>query len=351
MNSILLTRLEALSLGKTLSEPDAYALMDVIMQGEATPAQIGGVLMALRVRGERIDELTGFARAMRDHAVPVPVLSRPLIDTCGTGGDRSFTFNVSTVSAFVVAGAGLHVAKHGNRSATSKSGSADLLEALGISIQRDPAVVADLIDQVGFGFLFAQQVHTSMRHAAPARRELGVRTVFNILGPLTNPCRPDYQLMGVFDSQWVEPVSEVLARLGVQRAMVVHGHGGLDEVSLSGPTDYGLVADGHVIRGVLTPEELGLPYYPVGSFAGGEPAVNALICRQIIAEHVPGPLADMVLANAGAALFVGGLATSPREGVELARESIRQNKAQTVLARLREASPLVREKGGMPNVS
>lgn len=338
MNDVMIASLEALGQGSRLSQVEAYQLMDAIMQGSATPAQIGGVLMALRVRGETVDELTGFAQAMRDHAAPVPVKTRPLIDTCGTGGDRSFTFNVSTVSAFVVAGAGLHVAKHGNRSATSKSGSADLLEALGVPVQTDPALTAQLIERVGFGFLFAQQVHRSMRHAGPIRRELGVRTVFNILGPLTNPCAPEYQLMGVFAREWVAPLAEVLARLDVKRAMVVHGHGGLDEVSLSGPTEYGLVMDGAVTQGVLWPEDLGLPTYPQGSFAGGDPETNAAICRSIVSERALGPLTDMVLANAGVALYVGNVAESPRGGVDLARSILTSGRAHDVLEGLIAAS-------------
>ncbi len=334
MSDVILESLELLSQGSRLNQERAYQLMDAVMRGEATPAQIGGVLMALRVRGESVDELTGFARAMRDHATVVPIRKRPVIDTCGTGGDRSFTFNISTVSAFVVAGAGLHVAKHGNRSATSKSGSADLLEALGIPIQNDPQVVAELVDEVGFGFLFAQQVHGSMRHAGPTRRELGVRTVFNILGPLTNPCAPEYQLVGVFARDWVHPMTEVLARLGVKRAMVVHGHGGLDEVSLSGPTEYGLVIDGQVQYGRLTPEDLGLLRYPVGSFAGADPATNARICRTIISERVPGPVTDMVLANAGVALYVGGAAASAADGVKLARQALNSGSAEDILEAL-----------------
>ncbi|PSR20392.1 MAG: anthranilate phosphoribosyltransferase [Sulfobacillus acidophilus] len=334
MNAVVMASLELLSERKQLSQAQAYQFMDAIMQGEATPVQIGGALMALRVRGETVEELTGFAQAMRAHAVRVPVAHRPLIDTCGTGGDRSFTFNVSTVSAFVVAGAGLRVAKHGNRSATSKSGSADLLEALGVAIATEPQAVATLIDEVGFGFLFAVQVHGSMRFAAPARRELGVRTVFNVLGPLTNPCAPEYQLVGVFDAQWIAPLAEVLNRLGVGRAMVVHGHGGLDEVSLSGATQYALVDHGAVSLGQLTPEELGLARYPVGSFAGADPATNARICRRIISEGESGPLTDLVLANAGVALYVGDMVPSPKEGVKLAREVLSQGAAHRVLEQL-----------------
>lgn len=322
-----------LSEGQRLTEEQAFQLMDAIMQGQATNAQIGGVLMALRVRGETIDELTGFAQAMRAHATPMTLLRRPVLDTCGTGGDRSHTFNVSTVSAFVVAGAGIAVAKHGNRSATSKSGSADLLEALNVPIVQEPTVVAQWIQQVGFGFLFAQTVHSSMRYAAPVRRELGVRTVFNVLGPLTNPAHPEQQLLGVFSPEWVRPVAEVLLRLAVDRAMVVHGHGGLDEVSLSGPTQYSLVDGGQVRDGVLTPDELGLPTYPVGSFRGADPSANAIIARNILAGQ-PSPFLDLVLANAGVALYVGRAVQSPAEGVKLARQTILSGQAAGILEAL-----------------
>ncbi|NMP22418.1 anthranilate phosphoribosyltransferase [Sulfobacillus harzensis] len=340
MSEAMIESLELLSRGQALTVDQAYRLMDAIMAGQASPAQIGGALMALRVRGETVEELTGFARAMRDHATPVAVRQHPLIDTCGTGGDRSFTFNVSTVSAFVVAGAGLHVAKHGNRSATSKSGSADLLEALGVELSSEPDRVADLIDEVGFGFLFAQHVHTSMRHAGPVRRELGVRTVFNLLGPLTNPCAPEYQLLGVFAAEWVRPIAEVLGQLGVRRAMVVHGHGGLDEVSLSGPTRFCLVEGTTVQEGELTPEDLGLSRYAPGSFVGGEPATNAIICQNILGNAAPGPHLDMVLANAGVALYVGGVVPSPKDGVALARQVIQEGKALHVLEQLVAASHL-----------
>ncbi|MCY0897717.1 MAG: anthranilate phosphoribosyltransferase [Firmicutes bacterium] len=329
-----MSSLEALSRGERLDEQAAYQLMDSIMRGEATPIQLAGVLMALRVRGETVDELTGFARAMREHAVSVPVASRPLMDTCGTGGDGAKTFNVSTVAALVVAAAGMPVAKHGNRAATSQSGSADLLEALGVELLSNPADVAHLIDEVGFGFLFAQSVHTSMRYAGPTRRELGVRTVFNILGPLTNPCAPDYQLLGVFSESWVRPVAEVLARLGVQRAMVVHGHGGVDEISLSGPTRYALVSNQEVIDGVLTPEDLGLPTYPVGSFQGGDPSYNAALCRRLVIDRQEGPARDIVVANAGVALYIGGVAETPREGVRVAERVIDEGGAARILEKL-----------------
>ncbi|MCL4496290.1 MAG: anthranilate phosphoribosyltransferase [Firmicutes bacterium] len=322
-----------LSQGGTFNEDEAYALMDAVMSGAATPVQVSGILMALALRGETVDELTGFARAMRAHAVPVPLNQRPVLDTCGTGGDRSFSFNVSTVSAFVAAGCGVHVAKHGNRSATSKSGSADLLEAMGIRINQNPHEVARLVDEVGFGFLFAQQIHTSMRFAAQTRKELGIRTVFNLLGPLTNPVHPEYQLLGVFAESWVRPVTEVLSRLGLKKAIVVHGSGGLDEVSLAGPTLFGVAEGGSVQFGEWTPEDLGLPSYPPEAFRGGDPATNAKICYQVL-DGEPGPYLDMVLANAAIGLYAAGVVDSPRNGVAMAHESIKSGKASRVVEEL-----------------
>ncbi|MHB1611230.1 MAG: anthranilate phosphoribosyltransferase [Sulfobacillus sp.] len=339
MSDVINTSLLALSEGQALPEDKAYALMDAIMSGAVSPIQLAGALMALRVRGETIDELTGFARAMRDHAIKIPVTRRPILDTCGTGGDRSFSFNVSTVAAFVVAGAGVAVAKHGNRSATSKSGSADLLEALGVPISQDPISVARSVDEIGFGFLFAQSVHTSMKYAAQTRRELGVRTVFNVLGPLTNPVNPERQLLGVFSPEWVAPMTEVLARLGTDHALVVHGAGGLDEVSLSGPTLFGRVNQGQLTFGEITPEQLGLPQYPKEAILGGDPTVNAAICMEVLNGR-PGPHLDMVLANAGTALFAARAVDTVRDGVELAREVVRLGRARQVLERLSE--PLVK---------
>ncbi len=336
MNSgeeLIRQNLVVLSQGGKLDENEAYALMDAIMNGAATPVQVSGILMALAIRGETVDELTGFARAMRAHATPVQVKTRPVLDTCGTGGDRSFTFNVSTVSAFVAAGCGVHVAKHGNRSATSKSGSADLLEALGIRINQSPGEVARLVDEVGFGFLFAQQMHTSMKFAAQPRKELGVRTVFNLLGPLTNPAHPEYQLLGVFSESWVRPVTEVMSRLGLKRAVVVYGSGGLDEVSLSGPTLYGLTEGDSVQFGQWEPSDLGLPSYPKEAFRGGDPAINAKICYEVL-QGQPGPYLDIVLANTGVSLYACGAADSPQSGVALARESITSGQARGVVEEL-----------------
>ena len=342
MSDVVTDYLLTLSEGQTLNEAEAYTLMDGIMSGIVSPIQLAGVLMALRVRGETIDELTGFARAMRDHAIKVPVTRRPILDTCGTGGDRSMSFNVSTVSAFVVAGAGIAVAKHGNRSATSKSGSADLLEALGVPISLDPASVARSVDEIGFGFLFAQSVHTSMKFAAQTRRELGVRTVFNVLGPLTNPVNPECQLLGVFSPSWVEPITQVLAKLETDHAIVVHGEGGIDEVSLSGPTQFGRVNRGEVTFGELSPEDLGLPRYPKQAIVGGDPIVNATICRRVL-QGQPGAYLDSVLANAGVALFAARAVNSMKMGVDLAREVIRQGQAWEVLQQLTEPHTLAQE--------
>ncbi|MCL4352018.1 MAG: anthranilate phosphoribosyltransferase [Firmicutes bacterium] len=342
MSDVVTDKLMTLSEGRALSEIEAYTLMDGIMSGVVSPIQLAGVLMALRVRGETIDELTGFARAMRDHAIKVPVTRRPVLDTCGTGGDRSMSFNVSTVSAFVVAGAGIAVAKHGNRSATSKSGSADLLEALGVPISQDPVSVARSVDEIGFGFLFAQSVHTSMKFAAQTRRELGVRTVFNVLGPLTNPVNPERQLLGVFSPSWVEPITQVLARLGTDHAIVVHGAGGIDEVSLSGPTQFGRVNRGEVTFGEFSPEDLGLPRYPKQAIVGGDPVENAAICRRVL-QGQPGAYLDSVLANAGVALFAARAVNSMKMGVDLAREVILQGQAWEVLQQLTEPHTLARE--------
>ncbi len=332
-SDVIRRNLLSLSQGHDLTEEGSFELMDAIMQGQATPVQIAGILMALAVRGETVDELTGFARAMRHHAQAVPITHRPLLDTCGTGGDRSYTFNVSTVSALVVAGCGVHVAKHGNRSATSKSGSADLLEAMGIPISQNPDDVGAQVDTVGFGFLFAQNIHASMRFAAQTRRELGVRTVFNLLGPLTNPANPEYQLLGVFAEEWVRPITEVLARLGLRRGLVVHGADGLDEVSLSGPTSYGIADHGVVRFGEWQPEDFGLPTYPKDAFRGGEPRANAEICYQVLRGD-EGAYLDMVLANAGAALYAAERVESVRAGVELSRQSIAGGQASRVLAEL-----------------
>ncbi len=328
--------LHKLSDRQRLDAVTAEQTMDAIMQGTASPAQIGAVLMALRLRGETAEEISGFARSMRRHATPVVVGRRPLLDTCGTGGDGSHSFNISTVAALVAAGAGATVIKHGNRAASSKSGSADLVEALGIELDPSPELLERMVNEAGFGFLFAQAVHTAMRHAAPVRRELGIRTVFNLLGPLTNPASPEYQVIGVFAPDRLTLMAEALAHLGVDRAVVVHG-AGMDEVTLAGTTRYVLVEHGRLTEGEWTPADLGLPRYAKEDVVGGDAYRNAEVCLDVL-QGQASPYLDVVLANAGVALWVARLASSPAEGVRCARETVLSGRAARVLATLKALS-------------
>lgn len=312
--------------GQSLSVEQAEAVMDGIMSGATTPVQIAGFLVALRAKGETVDEIVGCARAMRRAAVPVRPARTDVIDTCGTGGDGAGTFNVSTTTAFVVAGAGLGVAKHGNRSVSSKSGSADVLEALGVNLDLTPGQVAGAIDEVGIGFLFAPKLHPAMRHAIGPRRELGVRTIFNILGPLTNPAGASAQLLGVYDASLTEPLACVLQELGGRAAYVVHGFGGLDELTTTGPNRvsyFGLgAADGHVVTETLDPRELGFDPARPEALRGGDPGENARITRAILAGEDRGPRRGVVLLNAAAALVAGDSAADLPEGLARAAESI-----------------------------
>ncbi len=302
-----------------LSLAEAEAAMDVIMSGEATPAQIGAFLVALRMKGETVEEIAGCARSMRRNAVRVPMQHEgPIVDTCGTGGDRSGTFNISTTAAFVVAGAGVPVAKHGNRSVSSKCGSADVLEALGVNIQLTPEQVARCIDEIGIGFLFAPNFHPAMRYAIGPRRELGVRTVFNILGPLTNPAFATHQVLGVYDPALTEVMARVLAEMGSKAAFVVHGADGLDELSTTGVNRVSHMRDGQVETFELDPAELGLPRASLADLRGGDAAENAAICRRILSGEERGPRRDVVLLNAAAALATG--TGDLRVGLERARE-------------------------------
>ncbi len=312
--------------GRNLTEEESAQVMGEIMSGTATPAQIGGFLTALRLKGETVAEITGCARTMREYAVAVkPAVSR-LVDTCGTGGDRAGTFNISTAAAFVVAGAGLPVAKHGNRSVSSRCGSADVLEALGVNLQLSAGQIASCIEEVGIGFLFAPSLHVAMKHAVGPRREMGIRTIFNILGPLTNPARAQAQVIGVFDPALTELMAGVLQRLGVERAMVVHGMDGLDEISISAPTRVTELKDGRIETYWIEPETMGLPRSSLEDVRGGLAPENAALIRKIL-EGKPGPEADIVVANAAAAITVGGLAGNLPEGVAIARESIRLGRA------------------------
>ncbi len=290
--------------GADLSAEQAYTAMQDIMSGEATPAQIGAYLIALRMKGETVQEIVGSARAMRDHAIRIHprVNGAPLVDTCGTGGDGSGTFNVSTTVAFVVAATGRPVAKHGNRSISSRSGSADVLAALGARIDLTPQEVQKAIEEVGIGFLFAPNFHPAMKYAIGPRRELRVRTIFNILGPLTNPAGATHQLMGVFDPRLTEPLAHVLHELGVRAAFVVHGHGGLDELSITGSNRISALREGIVDTYELDPAELGFERAPHSALLGGTAEENARITRAILRGEEQGPKRDMVLLNAAAAI-------------------------------------------------
>jgi len=309
--------------GTHLSRQEAESAMEEILSGRAGEDSIVALLSALRTKGETIEELVGFARAMRRHATPIfndsSRTETLLVDTCGTGGDASGTFNISTTAAFVAAGAGVRVAKHGNRSISSKCGSADVLEALGISLDVTPERVGAAINEIGIGFLFAPALHTAMRHAMSARRRLG-RTAFNLLGPLTNPAGARAQIAGVFSADVVEKVASVLAELGVERAFVVHG-GGLDEISLAGETKVGEVHRGIVRVYEIRPEDFGLGRAPISAISGGDAAHNAALIRAILTGE-PGPRRDIVIANAAAALVAAGRAADFLEGARIAAESI-----------------------------
>jgi anthranilate phosphoribosyltransferase len=305
---------------RDLTEAEAAACMEQIMSGEATPAQLGAFLVALRMKGETADEITGLARVMREKALRVPI-DGPLVDTCGTGGDAKHTFNASTAAAFVAAGAGARVAKHGNRAMTSACGSADVLEALGGKIELSPEGVAACIERAGFGFMFAQAFHPAMKFVAPVRREIGVRTVFNILGPLTNPAHAQAQVLGVPDAAVAEKLASVLLRLGSRHALVVHGDDGLDEISVSTTTRVYEVKDGAVVSSSIAPADFGLAPRDEASVRGGAPAENAETLRRVLAGE-PGPLRDFTLLNAAAALVAADLALDMKAGFSLAAQSI-----------------------------
>jgi anthranilate phosphoribosyltransferase len=308
--------------GSQLARAEARAVMDEIMRGEATPAQIGGFLIALRAKGETPDEITGCAEAMRDHVLAVRPRRDDLVDTAGTGGDGAHTINISTAAALVAAAGGAAVAKHGNRAVSSACGSADVLEALGFTLELEPQRIAKSIDELGFGFLFAPSHHPAMRHAAAVRKELATRTVFNVLGPLTNPAGARAQVVGVYSPELVRTIAEVLARLGARRAYVVHGGGGIDELSPVGPNLVAEVVDGQVLERQLDPEtELGIPRCSVDELRGGSPAENAEAIREVFAGK-NGGRRDAILLNAAGAIAASGHAADLREGLELARRTI-----------------------------
>jgi anthranilate phosphoribosyltransferase len=321
--------------GRDLSREEARTVMGSIMSGEATPAQIGGFLIALRVKGETADEIAGCAEAMREHVLSVRPQRQDLVDTAGTGGDGARTINISTAAALVAAAAGAAVAKHGNRAVSSASGSADVLEALGFRLELEPDRIARSIDELGFGFLFAPTHHPAMRHAAPVRRELATRTVFNVLGPLTNPAGARAQVVGVYSPDIVRTIADVLARLGAHRAFVVHGAGGIDELSPVGPNLVCEVVDGEVREREIDPEaELGLPRCSVEELRGGSPAENAAAIRDVFAGSAGGGRRSAILLNAAGAIAAGGHAEDLREGLELARETIDSGAAAERLEQL-----------------
>ena len=318
-----------------LSEADTVGVMNQIMTGEATPLQVAAFLTALRMKGETVEEITGAARVMREKAHRVNVGGKTVLDTCGTGGDQKGTFNISTTAAFVVAGAGVDVAKHGNRSVSSQSGSADVLGALGVKVDAPKERVEQCIAKIGIGFLFAPLLHEAMKYAVGPRRDIGIRTIFNLLGPLTNPAMARYQLIGIYSGELVGMIANVLKNLGSARAMVVHGLEGLDEISLCGPTKIAELRDGQVKEYVLEPEQVGLQRCQLAELQGGDAGRSAAIVKAILAGD-KGPTRDVVLLNSGAALYVAGKAGTVRDGIGLAAESIDSGKARQKLEQLVE---------------
>ncbi|OXM88061.1 anthranilate phosphoribosyltransferase [Paenibacillus rigui] len=324
-----------------LTRVEARELMLSIMDGNVTPAQIGGILTVLRMKGETIEEITGFAEAMRLKANHVQTEQANLLDTCGTGGDGADTFNISTASAIVAAAGGIRVAKHGNRAMSSKSGSADVLEALGVNIELDEVQAARCLEQVGICFMFAQRFHQSMKYAAVPRKELGVRTVFNLLGPLTNPAGADRQVLGIFDRGLTETMAHVLQALQVKRALVLASYDGLDEISISDATQITELKDGQIVTYDVTPDVLGLKSYSVKEVVGGDPVVNAQIIRHIF-QGETGACRDVVLANAGACFYVTGKCGTLQEGVKYAAHIIDSKQALSKLQELVQCTGEIR---------
>lgn len=327
------TAIETVAEGKDLSIEEAKRVMDIMLSGGATQAQIGSFLAALRMKGETVDELTGFASVLKEKAQMISPKSENYVDFVGTGGDRTFTFNISTTGALVAAGAGAHIAKHGNRSISSKSGAGDVLEALGVNIMADPAVVEKCVDEAGIGFMFAPAFNKSMRFVGQARNEMGIRTVFNILGPLANPSRAKRMLVGVYSPDITEKMATVMSRLGVERAFVISGRDHMDEFTTTGATVISEIKDGAVKTYEVTPEDFGIARTSLEDLKGGDGAENAEITKKILSGET-GPKRDITLLNAGAAIYIAGIADSIREGMKLAAESIDSGRAMAVLEKL-----------------
>ncbi len=341
--------------GKDLSEEEMISVMEEIMEGKATDAQIGAFITGLRMKGETIAEITGAAKVMRAKATPIRIQNsavsidrdeinvdrETIVDTCGTGGDGTSTFNVSTTTAFVAAGGGLKVAKHGNRSVSSQCGSADVLEALGVNLDVGPDVVEESIRTIGIGFLFAPKLHGAMKYAIGPRREVGIRSIFNVLGPLTNPAKANVQVLGVYESGLTSVMAEVLNRLGSTSALVVFGEGSYDEISIAGPTQVSELRDGAISNYSIEPEDFGMTRANISDIRGGDAEQNAAIVREILAGQ-PGPKRDMVLLNAGATFYAARKAQDIREGINMAAESIDSGMAAQKLEQLIEKTNQVR---------
>ncbi|MFA5339619.1 MAG: anthranilate phosphoribosyltransferase [Candidatus Omnitrophota bacterium] len=320
-----------------LSKNEIELAMEEIMTGQAQPSQIAAFLTAMRIKGETIDEITGAAEIMRRHATKIKTRHQVVLDTCGTGGDECQTFNVSTVTAFVTAGAGVIVAKHGNRSVSSKCGSADLLKALGVNIDAEEHTVSKCIDEAGIGFLFAPALHKAMQYAVGPRKEIGIRTIFNILGPMTNPAGATNQLLGVYDRELTEPIAKALGRLGSKHALVVNGKDGLDEVTTTDRTQISELKGGRVKTYGISPRDFGIKKALPGDLKGGEPAENAKIAMDILSGE-KGPKYDIVVLNAGCAIYAADKALNIKEGIQLAEESIESGMALGKLQALKEAA-------------
>ncbi len=321
--------------GENLSLDEMEQAMEMIMEGKVTHSQLSGFLVALHMKGETVEEITASAKVMKEKATPISIESGELMDTCGTGGDAKGTFNISTAVAFILAAAGVVVAKHGNRSVSSKSGSADVLESLGINISLPPSSVERCLKEINIAFLFAQDFHKATKHAAVPRKELGIRTIFNVLGPLTNPANIKYQLMGIYDPKLVYPIAEVLNNLGVKRAMVVHGSEGIDEFSLSGKNKVAFLNEGKIEKLEISPEDLGLEKYSIQEIQGGSAEENKRIILNIFNGEM-GPKRDVVVLNSAAGLYVANKVNSLEEGITYAQEIIDSGKAMKKLEEMVE---------------